>query len=96
MSSSIEIKKQEVASIKEKIENGTNPEDIAFIATNKDELAEMASLLAEEGVPTRKIDKEKIEVMFNSATNLNDRLEDERSKSIAKTAGKNYINEVKV
>ena len=31
----------------------------------------------EDGTPTRKIDRELIEVQFNSATNLNDRLEDE-------------------
>lgn len=31
----------------------------------------------EQGIQTRHIDKDKIEILFNSATNLNDRLEDE-------------------
>lgn len=41
-----------VDEIVKKIDAGTKPEDIAFIASTKTELIEMAALLREEGVPT--------------------------------------------
>ena len=41
-----------VEEIKKHIENGTKPEDIAFLAASKTELLQMSSMLAEEGIPT--------------------------------------------
>ena len=46
-----------------------------------------------QGVLTRKIDKSKIEVLFNSTTNLNDRLEKEEMLLNAETLG-NLVNVV--
>ncbi len=39
-------------SIEKKIKNGTKPEDIAFIASTKNELLKMASILTEAGIPS--------------------------------------------
>ena len=41
-----------VEKIKEKLAAGSNPEDIAFIASSKAELLQMQSMLTEEGIPT--------------------------------------------
>lgn len=41
-----------VDGIKKKIDSGTAPEDIAFIAGTKDELMKMADLLGEQSIPT--------------------------------------------
>ncbi len=41
-----------VEQIKQRIENGVKPEDIAFIASSKPELLEISSMLTEEGIPS--------------------------------------------
>jgi superfamily I DNA/RNA helicase len=41
-----------VEQIKKRIENGTKPEDIAFIASTKTELLLLSSMLSEENIPT--------------------------------------------
>lgn len=49
-----------VKSIKEKLDAGTAPEDIAFIASSRTELMRMADLLTEQGIPSVLLNPERL------------------------------------